>query len=163
MPTIVSRDADTPADVVALYLFVGVAAVVALLATAFTDDPAFRFHGYFLMAASVVALAAMTLGVANGRFRSDPNRYEDGVIRAGVIATMFWAIVGMGAGVLIAAQLSWPNTFYFPDAGWLNFGRLRPLHTSGVIFAFGGNALIATSFHVMQRTSRARIPDQVAP
>ncbi|WP_414641825.1 cytochrome-c oxidase, cbb3-type subunit I [Brevundimonas sp.] len=163
MPTTVSRDADTPADVVALYLFVGVAAVVALLATAFTDDAAFRFHGYILMAASVVALAAMTIGVANGRFRSDPNRYEDGVVRAGVIATMFWGVIGMTVGVLIAAQLSWPEIFYFPEHGWLNFGRLRPLHTSGVIFAFGGNALICTSFWVVQRTCKARLAGGIWP
>jgi cytochrome c oxidase cbb3-type subunit 1 len=163
MPTTVLKDADTPGDVVALYLFVGVAAVVALLATAFTDDPAFRFHGYFMMAASVLALAAMTIGVANGRFRSDPKRYEDGVIRAGVIATMFWGVVGMAVGVLIAAQLSWPEIFYFPEHGWLNFGRLRPLHTSGVIFAFGGNALIATSFWVVQRTCKARLAGGVWP
>jgi cytochrome c oxidase cbb3-type subunit 1 len=163
MPTTVSRDADTPGDVVALYLFVGVAAVVALLATAFTDDAAFRFHGYFMMAASVLALAAMTLGVAHGRFRSDPNRYEDGVIRAGVIATMFWGVVGMAAGVFIASQLAWPELFYFPEHGWLNFGRLRPLHTSGVIFAFGGNALICTSFWVVQRTCKARLAGGVWP
>ena len=163
MPTTVSQDTDTPGDVVALYLFLGVAAVVALLATAFTDDPAFRFHGYFLMAASVLALGAMTIGVAHGRFRSDPKRYEDGVIRAGVIATMFWGVIGMTVGVLIAAQLSWPNIFYFPDHGWLNFGRLRPLHTSGVIFAFGGNALICTSFWVVQRTCKARLAGGIWP
>ncbi|MBI2260736.1 MAG: cytochrome-c oxidase, cbb3-type subunit I [Caulobacterales bacterium] len=163
MPTTVSPDADAPGDVVALYLFVGVAAVVALLATAFTDDAAFRFHGYFMMAASVLALAAMTIGVAHGRFRSDPNRYEDGVIRAGVIATMFWGVVGMAAGVFIASQLAWPELFYFPEHGWLNFGRLRPLHTSGVIFAFGGNALICTSFWVVQRTCRARLAGGVWP
>ncbi|WP_370461091.1 cytochrome-c oxidase, cbb3-type subunit I [Brevundimonas sp.] len=163
MPTIVSQDTDTPGDVIALYLFVGVAAVVALLATAFTDDAAFRFHGYFLMAASVLALAAMTIGVANGRFHSDPSRYEDGVIRAGVIATMFWGVIGMTVGVFIAAQLSWPDIFYFPEHGWLNFGRLRPLHTSGVIFAFGGNALICTSFWVVQRTCKARLAGGVWP
>ncbi len=163
MPTTVSRNADTPGDVTALYLFLGAAAIVALLATAFTDDAAFRFHGYFLMAASVVALAAMTIGVANGRFRSDPDRYEDGVIRAGVIATMFWGVIGMTVGVLIAAQLSWPDIFYFPEHGWLNFGRLRPLHTSGVIFAFGGNALICTSFWVVQRTCKARLAGGIWP
>ncbi|MBU1385313.1 MAG: cytochrome-c oxidase, cbb3-type subunit I [Alphaproteobacteria bacterium] len=163
MPTTVLRDADTPGDVIALFLFVGVAAVVALLATAFTDDAAFRFHGYFLMAASVLALAALTIGVANGRFRSDPSRYSDGVIRAGVIATMFWGVIGMTVGVLIAAQLSWPEIFYFPDHGWLNFGRLRPLHTSGVIFAFGGNALICTSFWVVQRTCKARLAGGIWP
>ncbi|MGA0604822.1 cytochrome-c oxidase, cbb3-type subunit I [Phenylobacterium sp. VNQ135] len=99
----------------------------------------------------------MSVGMGSGRFRPDPTRYNDGVVRAGVIATMFWAIAGLLAGVLIAAQLSWPNVFYFPEAGWLNFGRLRPLHTSAVIFAFGGNALIATSFYVVQRTCKARL------
>lgn len=163
MPSIAKPDADTPSDVVALFLFLGVAAVLALFATGLTDDPAFRFHGYFLMAASVLALGAMTIGVAHGRFRSDPGRYEDGVIRAGVIATMFWGVIGMTVGVFIAAQLSWPDIFYFPEHGWLNFGRLRPLHTSGVIFAFGGNALICTSFWVVQRTCKARLAGGIWP
>nr|WP_271147171.1 cytochrome-c oxidase, cbb3-type subunit I [Brevundimonas sp. NIBR10] len=105
----------------------------------------------------------MTLGINNGRFRANPARYSDGVIRAGVIATMFWGVVGMLVGVLIASQLSWPELFYFPEAGWLNFGRLRPLHTSGVIFAFGGNALICTSFWVVQRTCRARLAGGMWP
>ena len=163
MPSIATPDADTPSDVVALFLFLGVAAVLALFATGLTDDAAFRFHGYILMAASVLALSAMTIGVAHGRFRSDPKRYEDGVIRAGVIATMFWGVIGMTVGVLIAAQLSWPEIFYFPEHGWLNFGRLRPLHTSGVIFAFGGNALICTSFWVVQRTCKARLAGGIWP
>jgi len=163
MPSIAKPDAETPADVVALFLFLGVAAVLALFATGLTDDPAFRFHGYFLIAASVLALGAMTIGIAHGRFRSDPGRYEDGVIRAGVIATMFWGVIGMTVGVFIAAQLSWPDIFYFPEHGWLNFGRLRPLHTSGVIFAFGGNALICTSFWVVQRTCKARLAGGIWP
>jgi cytochrome c oxidase cbb3-type subunit 1 len=157
MPSIAKPDADTPSDVVALFLFLGVAAVLALFATGLTDDAGFRFHGYILMAASVLALSALTIGFAHGKFRADPNRYQDGVIRAGVIATMFWGVIGMTVGVLIAAQLSWPEIFYFPEHGWLNFGRLRPLHTSGVIFAFGGNALICTSFWVVQRTCKARL------
>ncbi len=157
MPSIATSDSDTPSDVVALFLFLGIAAVLALFATALTHDAAFRFHGYILMAASVIALSALTIGVAHGKFRNDPTRYQDGVIRAGVIATMFWGVIGMTVGVLIAAQLSWPEIFYFPDHGWLNFGRLRPLHTSGVIFAFGGNALICTSFWVVQRTCKARL------
>jgi len=163
MPSIAKPDADTPSDVVALFLFLGVAAVLALFGTALTDDAAFRFHGYILIAASVLALSALTIGFAHGKFRADPNRYQDGVIRAGVIATMFWGVIGMTVGVFIAAQLSWPEIFYFPEHGWLNFGRLRPLHTSGVIFAFGGNALICTSFWVVQRTCKARLAGGIWP
>jgi cytochrome c oxidase cbb3-type subunit 1 len=148
---------------VPLYVTIGLLTALALLATAFTDDAAMRFHGSILLVAGLLALAALTLGVNNGRFRADPSRYSDGVIRAGVIATMFWGVVGMTVGVLIASQLSWPNIFYFPDHGWLNFGRLRPLHTSGVIFAFGGNALICTSFWVVQRTCKARLAGGIWP
>jgi cytochrome c oxidase cbb3-type subunit 1 len=70
------------------------------------------------------------------------------------IATMFWGVVGFLVGVVIALQLAYPHLNIEP---WFNFGRMRPLHTSAVIFAFGGNALIATSFYVVQRTSRARL------
>ncbi|CAN5673945.1 cytochrome-c oxidase, cbb3-type subunit I [soil metagenome] len=159
----VQHDEGAPFDVVLLYIFTGVGAFTALLAAAFTQDPLFRFHSYIFLAAFVLAAGVMTAGVAYGKFRSDPTRYSDGVIRAGVVATMFWAMVAMLVGVVIAAQLTWPSIFYFPEAGWLNFGRLRPLHTSGVIFAFGGNALIATSFWVVQRTCRARLAGGVAP
>src|SRR3989344_4531803 len=152
-----ARSDDAPFDAIALYTFTGLAALAALLATAFTKDPSFRFHGYVMLVGFLVAFLTMTVGLGSGRFRSDQSRYADGVVRAGVIATMFWAIAGLGAGVAAAAQLSWPNLFYFPDAPWLNFGRLRPLHTSAVIFAFGGNAMIATSFYVVQRTCRARL------
>ncbi|PKP72013.1 MAG: cytochrome-c oxidase, cbb3-type subunit I, partial [Alphaproteobacteria bacterium HGW-Alphaproteobacteria-5] len=61
----------------------------------------------------------------------------------------------------VALLLAWPELTF--DQPWASFGRLRPVHTTGVIFGFGGNALIATSFHVMQRTSRARMPDQLSP
>ncbi|MES2834540.1 MAG: cytochrome-c oxidase, cbb3-type subunit I [Pseudomonadota bacterium] len=153
----------TPPDVVALFVTVGVMTALALLGTALTHDAAFRFHGYILTAAGVLALATLTIGINNGHFLSPANRYSDGVIRAGVIATMFWGVVGMLVGVLIASQLAWPELLYFPDAGWLNFGRLRPLHTSGVIFAFGGNALICTSFWVVQRTCKARLFGGILP
>jgi cytochrome c oxidase cbb3-type subunit 1 len=81
--------------------------------------------------------------------------YLDGVVKAGVIATVFWGVVGFLVGVVVAAQLAWPVLNL--DLPWTTFGRLRPLHTSAVIFAFGGNALIATSFYVVQRTCRARL------
>mgnify|MGYP002652046406 CR=1 FL=1 len=75
-----------------------------------------------------------------------------------MIATAFWGVVGFLVGVVIAAQLAWPAlNFSELFQGFTNFGKLRPLHTSAVIFAFGGNALIATSFYVVQRTCRARL------
>jgi cytochrome c oxidase cbb3-type subunit 1 len=157
MTQAVAKREDAPFDAVLLYTVTGLLALGSILATAFTPDPSFRFHGYVMIAGFVTAFFAMSVGMGSGAFRSDPTRYSDGVVRAGVIATMFWAVAGLAAGVLAAAQLSWPNTFYFPDAEWLNFGRLRPLHTSAVIFAFGGNALIATSFYVVQRTCKARL------
>src|SRR3546814_19462142 len=67
----------------------------------------------------------------------------------------------MFIGDVLALLLSFPDLTF--DAAWSSFGRLRPAHTTGIIFGFGGNALIATSFHVMQRTSRARLPDQFSP
>ena len=79
--------------------------------------------------------------------------YANDVVKAGVVASMFWGIAGMLVGLIIALQLSFPHLFYFPDLPWTNFGRMRPLHTSAVIFAFGGNVLIATSYYVVQRTS----------
>ena len=82
-------------------------------------------------------------------------RYNDDVVKKFVIATMFWGIVGMAVGVFIAAELAWPSLNFWPP--YLNFGRIRPVHTSAVIFAFGGSALLGTSFHVVQRTCRARL------
>ncbi|WP_265519321.1 cytochrome-c oxidase, cbb3-type subunit I [Nitratireductor luteus] len=87
--------------------------------------------------------------------------YYDDPIRFGIVLTMLWAIFGMFVGLWVAALLAWPELTF--DAAWASFGRLRPAHTTGVIFGFGGNALIATSLHVVQRTSRARLPDQVSP
>ncbi|MDH3871608.1 MAG: cytochrome-c oxidase, cbb3-type subunit I, partial [Gammaproteobacteria bacterium] len=71
------------------------------------------------------------------------------------IMTIVWGIVGMAVGVLIAAQLAWPALNF--DVAWLTFGRLRPLHTNAVIFAFGGSALFATSYYVVQRTCHVRL------
>jgi cytochrome c oxidase cbb3-type subunit 1 len=163
MTAITARHEEAPFDAVLLFAFCAAGALVSLLATAFSQDPLFRFSGYEFLAAFVLATSVMTVGLSSGRFRSDPTRYADGVVKAGVIATVLWGVAGMAAGVFAASQLSWPNLFYFPEAGWLNFGRVRPLHTSGVIFAFGGNALIATSFYVVQRTCKARLAGGVWP
>ena len=76
--------------------------------------------------------------------------YNYKVVRQFAIMTVVWGIVGMLVGVLIAAQLAWPALNF--DLPWTSFGRLRPLHTNAVIFAFGGCALFATSYYVVQRT-----------
>ncbi|MCG8509298.1 MAG: cbb3-type cytochrome c oxidase subunit I, partial [Rhodospirillales bacterium] len=84
---------------------------------------------------------------------STPVVYDEEIVRKFVIAATFWGIVGFLVGVIIAAQLAWP--VLNPPLEWLTFGRLRPVHTSAVIFAFGGNILLGTSFYVVQRTCRA--------
>jgi cytochrome c oxidase cbb3-type subunit I len=76
------------------------------------------------------------------------------VVRQFSIMTVVWGIVGMLVGVIIAAQLVWPELNFGP---WFSFGRLRPLHTNAVIFAFGGCALMATSYYVVQRTCQVRL------
>ena len=81
--------------------------------------------------------------------------YNDDVVKKFVIASMFWAVVAFLVGVFIAAELSWPALNFWPP--YVNFGRIRPVHTSAAIFAFGGSALLGTSFHVVQRTCRARL------
>ena len=81
--------------------------------------------------------------------------YNYKVVRQFAIMTVVWGIVGMGLGVLIAAQLAWPWLNF--DLPWTSFGRLRPLHTNAVIFAFGGCALFATSYYAVQRTSQATL------
>jgi len=87
--------------------------------------------------------------------------YNDVVVRQFALAAVVWGVVGMAVGVLIASQLAWPElNFGIP---WLSYGRLRPLHTNAVIFAFGGSALFATSYYVVQRTCHVRlISDKLA-
>jgi len=81
--------------------------------------------------------------------------YNDKIVRQFTAMTVVWGVVGMLVGVFIAAQLYWPElNFGIP---WLSYGRLRPLHTNAVIFAFGGCGLIATSYHVVQRTCHVRL------
>jgi cytochrome c oxidase cbb3-type subunit 1 len=84
-------------------------------------------------------------------------RYDNQVVRWFTLAAIFWCIVGLAAGVFIAFQLAYP--FLNFDLPWTSFGRLRPLHTSGVIFAFGGNVLMASSLFIVQRTCAVRLPN----
>ena len=80
--------------------------------------------------------------------------YNYDIVRKFTLATTFWGVIGLMGGVFIALQMAFPVLNLEP---YLTFGRLRPLHTSAVIFAFGGNALFATSYYVVQRTCRARL------
>lgn len=81
--------------------------------------------------------------------------YSDTVVRCFALASVLWGVVGMLVGVIIAAQLAWPELNL--GIPFLTYGRLRPLHTNAVIFAFGGCVLMATSLHVVQRTCQVRL------
>ncbi|MCK4864818.1 MAG: cytochrome-c oxidase, cbb3-type subunit I [Gammaproteobacteria bacterium] len=83
------------------------------------------------------------------------NTYNYTVVRQFAVMTVVWGVIGMTVGVLIASQLIWPALNF--DTAWLSYGRLRPLHTNAVIFAFGGSALFATSYYVVQRTCQVRL------
>jgi len=135
--------------------------LAAIAAIAGAQDAGFAIH-MGIIAAVALILIVVTLNSyepmakAQSIFKMPPgpSRYDDDIVRWGVIATMFWGLAGLLAGVVIAVQLAYPWINFEP---WFNFGRLRPLHTSAVIFAFGGNALIATSFYVVQRTCRTTL------
>jgi cytochrome c oxidase cbb3-type subunit 1 len=86
---------------------------------------------------------------------SKENTYNYRVVRQFSVMAVVWGVVGMLVGVVIATQLAWPE--FLSGIPWLSYGRLRPLHTNAVIFAFGGCALFATSFYVVQRTANVRL------
>ena len=142
-------------------------ALLCAFAAANGLDPAFTFHASLGAAASLAAAFAIfnryyersaTLPVQeiNGR----PN-YNMGPIKFSAAMSVFWGIAGFAVGLLIACQLAWPALNF--DLPWTSFGRLRPLHTSAVVFAFGGNVLIATSLYVVQKTCRTRLAGDLAP
>ncbi|MGP2492379.1 cytochrome-c oxidase, cbb3-type subunit I [Mesorhizobium sp. PUT5] len=145
----------------ALVTLLALALIGLAMAAAGSGDP-FGIHGFIVLIFSV----GLAFVVMSGYYAPEPDparlsHYYDDPTKAGIVLTMAWAVFGMAFGVWVAALLAWPDLTF--DAGWASFGRIRPVHTTGVIFGFGGNALIATSFHVLQRTSRARLPDQFSP
>ena len=127
----------------------------------------YAFHAYLFAAASVACGGAVLNRYARRPAAPAPQtiggkpNYNYGPIKFGSIAAVFWGIAGFTVGCLIAFELAFPALNL--DLPWTSFGRLRPLHTSAVIFAFGGNVLIATSFYVVQRTCRARLAGDLAP
>jgi cytochrome c oxidase cbb3-type subunit 1 len=137
----------------------GAIAFVAILAAAKAHDALFGFHMGLVAIIALIGmlwrLKTMDVSAKTIPLRERAEGYMDDVVRAGVIATVFWGITGFLVGLYIALELAYPLLNL--DLPWTTFGRLRPLHTSAVIFAFGGNALIATSFYVVQRTTGARL------
>ena len=137
------------------------ALLIAIMAMAAAVDTGFAIHMGIVAVAALIGLwVSLTRtdykAIAVGAISApDQGRYDDDPIRWGVIATVFWGMAGFLAGLYIALELAFPVLNLGLE--WTTFGRLRPLHTSAVIFAFGGNALIATSFYVVQRTCRARL------
>ena len=137
-------------------------ALLALVFAALAVDAPFAVHMIIIAITCMIALwfrvsRADYAGMARGLLKmpADEGVYDDDPVRWGVIATIFWGVAGLAVGLYIALQLAFPALNLGIE--YTSFGRLRPLHTSAVVFAFGGNALIATSFYVVQRTCRARL------
>ena len=126
----------------------------------------YAFHMALFALASVGGLAGLYLrfqsreAVTPRMIDGRPN-YNFGPVKFTALIALFWGLAGMLAGLYIALEMAFPALNF--DLSFLNFGRLRPLHTSAVIFAFGGNVLLATSFYVVQRTTRARLAGDLAP
>src|SRR5206468_11649148 len=127
----------------------------------------YAFHAFLFAAGS---LAAVFL-VFNRYFEraaepaplmiDDKPNYNMGPVKFATVAAMVWGIAGFLVGLYAALELAFPALNF--DLPWITFGRIRPLHTSAVSFAFGGNVLLATSFYVVQRTCRARLVGDIAP
>ncbi|MCY3984511.1 MAG: cytochrome-c oxidase, cbb3-type subunit I [Roseovarius sp.] len=144
---------------IATVCILGLATFVAMMLSALSQDSLFSAHMgilcFILLCTTIIFLRRFEFAPSGAAVSPpDTSGYMDEIVRYGVIATLFWGIAGFLVGVVIAAQLAWPILNLEP---YLNFGRLRPLHTSAVIFAFGGNALLCTSFYVVQRTCNARL------
>ena len=134
----------------------GCLAFLAFFAAWAGRDVAYSLHMALVCALAILAFATELQGrdVLAPLFKDDADGYQMNVVRFGAVMTVIWAIVGLLVGVVVAAQLAWPELNVEP---FLTFGRLRPLHTSAVIFAFGGTALLTTSLFVVQRTTGARL------
>ncbi len=137
-------------------LVLGLITVLGALGVQYGMDLPYKVNAAVVMLAAAATFIYTLRGMERPKLATPMHEYNDGVVRAGVIATAFWGIVGFLVGVIIAFQLAFPS-LNIEMMGMLNFGRLRPLHTSAVIFAFGGNALIMSAFYIVQRTSGVRL------
>ncbi len=143
-------------------LIVILGALWALFAAAKAPDAAMQGQSWLILGGFIVGLLMLVGSFARGGVIDDESEYNEDVVKVATIAALFWGAAGLLVGVIIAAQLAFP-VLNIEQWGFTSFGRLRPLHTSAVIFAFGGNVLLATSFYVVQRTCRARIAGGIWP
>ena len=137
-------------------------ALVGLLILIVGRADVIAVHGFII----ILFCACIAYPLFRSLNRPEPNNerfesYYDDPTKVGILISISWGVIGMAVGDWIAWLMAYPDLTF--DAAWASYGRLRPVHTSGVIFGFGGNALIATSFHVVQRTSRARLAGQLSP
>ena len=139
-----------------LAAFLAIGTFFFFIVAAVTPEAAMQFHAMVFMLAFMGGTAALLFYLQSGK-RPDPQKYDLGIVKIGVAVSAFWGVVGFLVGVIIACQLAFPEYLYFDSLPWTNFSRLRPLHTSAVIFAFGGSVLITTSYYVVQRTTHARL------
>ena len=150
-----------------LALAMAALALLSIVVAAKAYTPEFAFHAYLFTAANVAAVFAIVNRYYERPAEHPPltidgkPNYNMGPVKFATVAAMFWGIAGFTVGLYIASELAFPILNL--DLPWTTFGRLRPLHTSAVIFAFGGNVLIGTSFYVVQRTCRARLAGDLAP
>ena len=151
-----------------LGLLIAAGSVLPLLIIAAKAEHAgYAFHVSVFLAAAVASVFLIANRCFDGTPAHPPQEidgkpnYNFGPVKFATIAAMFWGIAGFTVGLIIALQLAFPVLNF--DLPWTNFGRMRPLHTSAVIFAFGGNVLIGTSFYVVQRTARARLAGDLSP
>jgi cytochrome c oxidase cbb3-type subunit 1 len=139
-----------------------IAAAVGLGVMLASRDAAMAFHGLiFVVAGALAAIFVLKISFETTAPLQPNGAYMDGPIKVAAIAAVIWGIAGFLVGDVIAWQLAFPALNL--DLPWTSFGRLRPLHTSAVIFAFGGNVLVATSFYVVQRTCHAGLAGRWAP
>ncbi|MCB1494422.1 MAG: cytochrome-c oxidase, cbb3-type subunit I [Bauldia sp.] len=152
---------------IGLAIALSVLALFSLIVAGKAHSSAYSFHAILFAAVSAYFVYKII-----DRFHSRPAElpaleidgkpnYNYGPIKFATIAALFWGIAGFTVGLYAALELAFPLLNF--DLPWISFGRIRPLHTSAVIFAFGGNVLVATSFYVVQRTCRARMVGDLAP
>ena len=155
MPTTVTRKSMTIGEGGTALAFVALA-VSSIFVAAGAHTPEYAFHAWLSAAASIATVFAIVNRYYERPAQLPPPTIEDkpnynmGPVKFATVAAVLWGIAGFSVGLWAALELAFPVLNF--DLPWISFGRIRPLHTSAVIFAFGGNVLVATSFYVVQRT-----------